>query len=168
MWMPLPSRRATRNWPSSGPRMNSSMLFMPIVGRLLAGKTHRNLDVHWTGLLLDHLQAAHRHLPGQFVVGPRRRPESQHELARIDLRKQFAAQLAADHAQHQRANDHVAPTTAQRHCTTWVTTRLETLPGHARRKMTSRMPYRAEEPGLRFGSSFCSSSFAFRLDARGA
>ena len=41
--IPLSSRRATRNWPSSGPRMNSTMLSMPKFGATWPDEAHRDL-----------------------------------------------------------------------------------------------------------------------------
>ena len=57
------------------------------VGGDLAHVAHRDLDVLGLGLALDLLEALHRHLPRQLEVRARRRPEPQHEFARIDLRE---------------------------------------------------------------------------------
>ena len=54
---------------------------------------HRDLDVLGLRLALDLLQTLERHLPRQLEVRAGRRPEPQHELARIDLRKQLRADL---------------------------------------------------------------------------
>ena len=109
--IPLSSRSATRNWPSSGPRMNSTMLSMPKFGGDLADEAHRDLDVLGLRLALDLLEALHRHLPRQLEVRARRRPEPQHELPRIDLREQLGADLQPQQPEDQRARrrDRPAP-----------------------------------------------------------
>ena len=54
-----------------------------------------------------YFEALDAHLPGQFVVGAGRRPIPQHELARIDLRKQLGAHLQAQQSQNQDASSQV-------------------------------------------------------------
>ena len=63
------------------------------IGRDLADVAHGDLDVLGLGFALDLLQALDGHLAGELEVGPGRRPEPQHELARIDLGEQLVADL---------------------------------------------------------------------------
>ena len=45
------------------------------------------------GLLVDHVQDLDGRLPRQFVLGPGRGAEADHELAGVDLGKQLGADL---------------------------------------------------------------------------
>ena len=74
----------------------------------LADEAHRDLDVLGLRLALDLLQALHRHLPGQLEIRARRRPEPEHELARIDLRKQLRADLQPQQPENQGARRQIA------------------------------------------------------------
>ena len=69
----------------------------------LADVAHRDRDVLGLRLALDLLEALDRHLPGQLEVRAGRRPEPEHEFARIDLRKQLGADLQAQHPEDQAA-----------------------------------------------------------------
>ena len=68
----------------------------------LADVAHRDLDVLGLRLVLDLLQALHRHLPGQLEVRAGRRPEPEHELPRVDLREQLGADLQPQQPEDQR------------------------------------------------------------------
>ncbi len=105
--IPLFSVSAMRNWPSSGPRMNSTMLSMPKFGGDLADEAHRDRDVLGLRLVLDLLEALHRHLPRQLEVGARRRPEPEHELPRIDLGEQLGADLHPQQPEDQAARPEI-------------------------------------------------------------
>ena len=67
----------------------------------LADEAHRDLDVLGLRLVLDLLEALHRHLPGQLEVRAGRRPEPEHELSRVDLGEQLGADLQAQHPEDQ-------------------------------------------------------------------
>ena len=67
----------------------------------LADEAHRDLDVLGLRLALDLLEALHRHLPRQLEVRAGRRPEPQHELARIHLREQLGAEPHPHHPEDQ-------------------------------------------------------------------
>ena len=84
------------------------------VGGDLADVAHRDLDVLGLRLVLDLLQALHRHLPGQLEVRAGRRPEPEHELPRIDLGEQLGADLHAQQPEDQgtRRRDRPAPPTS--------------------------------------------------------
>ena len=64
-------------------------------GGFAAGVAHRDVDVVGPDLLGDHVERLLRHLAGQLVVGPLRRPHAELELAGVDPREELAAQLAA-------------------------------------------------------------------------
>ena len=81
---------------------------MPKFGATWPDEAHRDLDVLGLRLALDLLEALHRHLPGQLEVRARRRPEPEHELARIDLRKQLGAEPDAQLPEDQDADDEIA------------------------------------------------------------
>ncbi len=74
----------------------------------LPDEAHRDLDVLGLRLALDLLEALHRHLPGQLEVRAGRRPEPEHELARIDLREQLGADLQTQHARGPAARREIA------------------------------------------------------------
>ena len=67
------------------------------IRRHLAHEAHRDVDVLGLRFVLDLLQALDGHLPGQLEIRAGRRPEAEHELARIDLRKQLGADLQPQH-----------------------------------------------------------------------
>ena len=97
-----------RSWPSSGPRMKSSMLLMPKLGATWPTIAHRDLDVLGLRLALDLLEALDRHLPGQLEIRAGGRPEPEYELARIDLGEQLGAQLQSDQPEDQPASRQIA------------------------------------------------------------
>ena len=82
------------------------------VGRRRVGGREADIphgDVHLAlGLFVDHLQDLDRGLPGQLVLGTGRGPETEHELAGIDLRKQFVADLPAHEPENQSAAGQVS------------------------------------------------------------
>ena len=69
----------------------------------LAHVAHRDLDVLGLRLVLDLLEALHRHLPGQLEVRAGRRPEPEHELPRVDLGEQLGADLQPQQPEDQAA-----------------------------------------------------------------
>ena len=106
--MPLSSRRATRNWPSSGPPHEENHVVDAEVRGDLADEAHRDLDVLGLRLALDLLEALHRHLPRQVEVRAGRRPEPEHELARIHLREQLGADPHPHHPEDQATHREIA------------------------------------------------------------
>ena len=109
--IPLSSREGDAQLAVVGPAHEQHHVVDAEVRGDLADVAHRDLDVLGLRLVLDLLQALHRHLPGQLEVRAGRRPEPQHELPRIDLREQLGADLQAQQPEDQaaRRRDRPAP-----------------------------------------------------------
>ena len=75
--------------------------------RVRPGVAHGDVDVVGPGLLGDHVERLLRHLAGQLVVGPLRRPDAELELAGVDPREQLAAQLRSHDDHHGAGRDQV-------------------------------------------------------------